>query len=210
MGWVDDGQIHIAADHGLLALVVGNDQEVDLVDIGALLAEIGLGDKLGAGAEAVEAYGLAFQIPGRADARILAHEVLHMRCLLQRLAAGGNHLHVGPGRNGRNHQRHHARAEMDVARADQRNDLGGGNLAHVVGAGGGPVEVAQSVGQIDQVERGVVGVVEGNDLAIVCRAARFAAGLVVGARASRQAQGCCTDGQKLAKRVATGSHGSNL
>ncbi len=207
---MDDGQIHIAADHGLLALVVGNDQEVDLVDIGAVLAEIGLGDKLGAGAEAVEAYGLAFQIPGRANARILAHEVLHMRCLLQRLAAGGNHLHVGPGRNGRNHQRHHARAEMDVARADQRNDLRGGNLAHVVGAGGGPVEVAQSVGQIDQVERGVVGVVEGNDLAVLCRAARFAAGLVVGARASRQAQGCSTDGQKLAKRVATGSHGSNL
>ena len=190
---VDDGQIHVLAEHGLLVLVVGHHQKIDLTHIRAMLAEIGLGDELRAGAKAVEANGLAFQIFGRADGGVLAHEVLHVRRFLQRLAAGGNHLHVGTGGNRRNHQRHHAGAEVNIARADQRNDLGRGNLAYVVGAGGGAVEVTQAIGQIDQVERRVVRVIERHDLAavlgqLVCGRG-LAAGRIVRAGAGCEAQG---------------------
>ncbi|MNZ87347.1 hypothetical protein D3C78_1062000 [compost metagenome] len=157
---MDDRQVDIAGLHRLFALVVRHHQPVDLVDVDAVLAQVGLGDELGAGAEAVEADGLALEVLGRADAGVLAHEVLHVRRLFQGLAAGGHHLEVQAAGDRGNHQRHHAHAEVDLAGADQRNQLRRGDLADIFRPRQGSFEITQFLGQIDQVERGVVRVFE--------------------------------------------------
>ena len=100
---MNDCNVDIAGGQGLLGLVVRHHHPVDLVDIDALLAQVFFGDKFGAGAKAVEAYGLAFQVFGLDDVNDLPiiyniawYEQKAVIVLLALLYLGVKNIHLGP------------------------------------------------------------------------------------------------------------------
>lgn len=87
-----------------------------------------------------------------------------MRCILERLAASGDHLDVRAACDCRDDERHHTGAEVDLSCAHQRNDLRRRDLADVLRTCTGVLEVAELVGEVDQVEGRVVGILEVRDV----------------------------------------------